>query len=340
VPTLSAALALGAAAGCNDTPPAPDGGAAGARVTGASAADNAASGGATSPPATPSPPAPPPALTEVRLRLGSWNLKKLGHGTGKRYDLLAQVIEASFDVVVVVEIMQVGGAHPGSDRLLTQLGETWTGAVTDAPRPRTGSGNSEFYGVLWRRGLVRMCDGWTGLRYADDNDGGPNGTGANVFVREPAYGCFAATRADGSVAFDFLAGAYHATWVGGKTSAIRAEVAHVADVLAQMTAARPGERDVWMLGDYNLVPAELARALAVTDDTEAGGGSTLRSTGARTPNLYDHLVVSDVAASPELRGKAHVLDVLDVASTPADFYRNVSDHLPIVVEVAATSDDD
>ncbi len=286
------------------------------------------------PPPRPQPPAQPqPGL---RVRLGEWNMKKLGHGTTKRYDLLARVIEANFDIVVLVEVMQLRRGHPGYERLLAELGGAWAAQVTDSPRPRTGSGNSEFYAIAWRRSLVRPCNGWQALRYATDNDGGPNGTGVDNFVREPAFGCFEAIRNQTRV-FDFMLGAFHATFQGAP--AIRAEAGHLGDVFQRMEHARPGEHDLWLLGDYNLTSTNLARAVTFADRTE-GAGSTLNSRGNVTRNLYDHFLVQDVHASTELHDNAQVLDVRSVASSPTVFYRNVSDHLPIVAEVAASRDDD
>ena len=105
------------------------------------------------------------------LRLGSWNIKKLGHGSAKNYPLTAQIIEDNFDILAVVEVMQKGGGHPGYDSLISQLGSTWAGMVTSEPRPNTNAGHAEFYAVVFRASRVSPCTGWSGLVYHDDNDG-------------------------------------------------------------------------------------------------------------------------------------------------------------------------
>lgn len=76
------------------------------------------------------------------VRLGAWNIKKLGHGSSKRYDLVAQVIEEHFDLVAILEVMQKGGTHPGYDELLGQAQETMT------PRASCGTmkGNCDVCG--------------------------------------------------------------------------------------------------------------------------------------------------------------------------------------------------
>lgn len=93
------------------------------------------------------------------LRLGAWNIKKLGHNNGKDYPLVADIIEDRFDVLAVVEVMQRQGAHPGYDELLAALGTGWAGMVTAAPRPNTTSGSAEFYAVLYRTSRAAPCAG-------------------------------------------------------------------------------------------------------------------------------------------------------------------------------------
>jgi hypothetical protein len=283
------------------------------------------------------PPAPPPAAKP--LRLGAWNIKKLGHGAETNYPLIATIIDGNFDVLAVVEVMQKSGGHPGYDALLKQLGDSWGGQLTASPRPKTGSGSSEFYAILYRRQAARPCSGWTELRYQRDNDGGPEGDGADHFAREPAFGCFEAIPAGGAVGFDFLLAAYHATWSEGKTAEIQKEVAHIGEVFEAMAKARPGEKDLFVVGDFNLVPAKLAEVVKARDRT-TGEGSTLNNKGERSENLYDHLLVWDETASAEITGDAVVLDLRALAGDGKAFFQTVSDHLPIVFGVMASGPDD
>ena len=106
-----------------------------------------------------------------------------------------------------------------------------------------------------------------------------------------------------------------------------------------MRLARPGEEDVFVMGDFNLVPDRLAAATELADRT-VGTGSTLNREGDITRNLYDHLLVANVTASSELRGSATVLDVRGVVDDPVTFRTTVSDHLPIVVTLSVAGPDD
>jgi hypothetical protein len=281
---------------------------------------------------------PDPVVAADAIRLGGWNIKKLGHGESKNYALVVQIIELNFDIVAVVEVMQRSGGRPGYDTLLQRLGAGWAGMVTARPRPNTSAGHSEFYAILYRTQRVQPCTGWTALQYIADNDGSANGSGADVFSREPAFGCFAARLPNGTTGFDFMLAAYHARFTGG-TTAIRNEVRNIPKVFEAMRAARPNERDHIIVGDFNLVPSNMQATLGHAVLT-VGTGSTLNDTGARTTNLYDHVLIFDQAATSELDGSPEILDVRDVATSPATFWQTVSDHLPIRARFRSGPDDD
>ena len=61
------------------------------------------------------------------IRVGSWNIKKLGHGSSTNFSLVAKVIKENFDILAVVEVMQKLAGHPGYDSLLSTLGAGWAG---------------------------------------------------------------------------------------------------------------------------------------------------------------------------------------------------------------------
>jgi len=255
------------------------------------------------------------------IRLGGWNVKKLGHGTSTNFPLVAQIIEANFDIVAIVEVMQKGGAHPGYDTLVAHLGSGWAGMVTSTPRPNTSAGDAEFYAILYRPGRIQPCDGWTALRYLADNDGSSAGTGPDVFSREPAFGCFAARLASGSTGFDFMLAAYHARWADGNTAEIKSEVRHVAEVFQAMMQARPGERDHILVGDFNLVRSNMEEVLELPILT-VGSGSTLNSAGERTGNLYDHMLIGDQAANRRTRRQPGDLGRARRCEQPQDVLSN------------------
>jgi len=276
------------------------------------------------------------------LRLGTWNIEKLGQEADTDYPLVAQIIADNFDVVAVEEIMVADGGHPGFDRLLAELGDDWDGFVTDRPRPDVMATYAEYYAVLWRRGLVRPCPGWSGLVYHEDNPGGTSGTGPNLFSREPAFVCLEAGfdmgPDSGTTGFDFVLAAYHAIWAGGDTAVTMAEVDHVDDVFASMAAACPGEEDLVIAGDFNL-ESDTIETLVDAHVLTQGSGSTLSDAGHISGNLIDHVLVRHASSTQEA-GPALVLDVRSAASSFPVFRETVSNHLPVSARFTVSVDDD
>jgi hypothetical protein len=267
--------------------------------------------------------------------------------------------------------MQKPHSHPGYDVLMPHLGSGWDGLITDTPRPDTSSGSSEFYAIVYRKNTVRPCANWTSiafsdtgeskpsLRYFPDNDGSEHGTGPDRFSREPAYACFVAgfdsqapsglNPKDGAVGVDFMLGAYHATWSDGNEDEIVDEVSNLKSVFMAMEQAKPGEADLLIVGDFNLVPsilhgAVLAAASGISPrgaaDRTEGSGSALNSNGDRTINLCDHILVHDEVATSEMVGNAVVLNRIGLAATPKIFYQTVSGHLPVMVRMRSSGPDD
>lgn len=260
-------------------------------------------------------------------------MRKLGHGKDKSYPRIARILEESCDLVALQEVMEKRGAPIGFDALLGALGDGWTGLVTDSPRPNTGDSQAERYAVLFRPGKVRVCPGFAALRYVPDDDGRGESGSPDRFYREPAFGCFVAG------ATDFVLGIYHARWNKGNRDAIAEEVSGVEGAMKAMASARPGEGDVWLVGDTNLVPSDLAKVFP-RERRARGKGSTLNDKGEITSHLYDQLLVWDGQASKELGAAAEVLDVRSLGGEAESFVREVSDHLPIRVLVATERDDD
>jgi hypothetical protein len=289
-----------------------------------------------SPAVAAAPTARPRAATAIRL--GEWNLRSLGRGSDKDLTRVAAAIEANFDILAVTEVLQIGGGHPGYDALLRALGPAWEGQIASTPRPNTAADGAEYYAILYRRDRVRPCSGWDGLRYVPDNDGSGNTGGPDHFLREPAFGCFEAG-APSAPGVDFLLAVYRAPTADGDAAETAAEVGHLDEVFTAMRLARPGEDDLIIAGDFHLESVELPRVTSAADRTR-GDGSLLNLLGDRNPSLPDHILVSDPRATAEMLGDAEPLDVRGVAPSNAEFYRTVSDHLPIMVRLRSSGPDD
>ena len=274
----------------------------------------------------------------VSLRMGAWNVEKLGYDNGKNYSMVSAIIEKNFDIVVVLEVMQKGGTHPGYEQLRLNLGTHWDGVVTNEPRPNTSSGNSEFYTVLFRKHIVGVCDGWEGLIYHQDNDGTQGEDERDYFRREPAFACFQSQRDGIKRGFDFMLAAYHARWKGGKQK-IKEEVERLDEVFRAMSDMRPGEKDLIIAGDFNLTPSNMEEALGVRP-AMSGLGSTLNASGARTRNIYDYILLHDADATTEMTEGPKIIDVRQFVASNKIYRDSVSDHLPVVAIFSSDGEDD
>jgi hypothetical protein len=270
------------------------------------------------------------------VRLGAWNLRKLGFDPAKDLASVARIIEAHFDLLAVIELMWTERGPPLA-QLLDLLGPGWSGHVTSSARPNLPSPHAEYYAVLYRRERVAPCAELRELRFSDDADGSAAGGGEGLFLREPAFGCYRVGQALG--ARDFLLGVYHARWGDGRAAEIADEVQHIDEAFAALARLLPGERELFMIGDFNLTPSELAPLTRARDRTQ-GQGSTLAAAGAVSAHLYDHLLAFGEPANAALPADAVVLDVRAEASEPASFRERVSDHLPIVANLPASPDAD
>jgi hypothetical protein len=275
-------------------------------------------------PAAP-PPAPKPSFESIRL--GTWNVRNLGRRPEQDVGRIALVIEQHFDVLTLTEIAHAAGGHPGYDRLLAALGPGWGGLVSDTPRPPGDGG--EYYAVVYRRDRVRPCQGWERLRTVSPS---------NAFVRAPDFACLEAGDLD-APGIDFLLAAYRAPFADGDAAVAAADVARLGDAFTAMKLARPGEDDLIIAGNFNLESVELAHVLKASDHT-IGDGSKLNLLGDRTSTLPDHILVFDDLATTELLGEAEALDVRGIAPSHEEFYRTVSDHLPIMLRLSTFGRDD
>lgn len=264
------------------------------------------------------------------FRLCSWNIERLGFDNGKDYRALAEILEDHCDAAVLLEVMPGDDGAPGYEALRSELGNDWTGARTEDPRPK-GASYSEHSAIVWRADRLEFCEGFFGLRLVPDGDDGDE---KDLFDREPAFSCFKIA----GTGFDFLLAAYHANW-DDSIAVIQDEVRFIDAAAEIMLESVKNEDDLLILGDFNLTPENLSEVteLAIFG---TGDGSTLNDSGARTDNLYDNLLVHSLSATPELTDRAEVLDLRNEAGGPESYAKHLSDHLPIRVTLFPSREDD
>jgi hypothetical protein len=261
-------------------------------------------------PAAPDP-APPPT------RVGFWNVQRLGLTPGKDVALLCSLALSHFDVLGLVELM----AEDATDdlrALRTCLEAELVVLETERPSP-PGSPYREHAWLALRPGHARPCSASSRALEVPPATSG--------FARPPAFACVELAWGQALVL-----GVYHARWGTGEPADVAREVVRLPEVMraAGAALAPPASAGVWLLGDLNLQPGEVAAHAGLAAHTK-GGGSTLGPGGAPTAHLYDQLLVAPGSA---LSATAHVLDLREAAGGPEAYRQTLSDHLPIVVELA------
>jgi hypothetical protein len=243
-------------------------------------------------------------------------VQRLGLAPGKDVALLCSLARSHFDVLALVELM-AEDATGQLQALRTCLAEELVVLETARASP-PGSPYREHAWLALRPGHAVPC---TASPAALEVPPGTSG-----FARPPAFACLAL--ASGHA---LMLGVYHARWGSGEPAEVAREVVQLPVVMraAGASLALPTSGSVWLLGDLNLQPEEVAAHSGFKSHT-VGGGSTLGPDGARTTHLYDQLLVAPGSA---LTATAHVLDLRDAAGGPEAYRRTLSDHLPIVVEL-------
>lgn len=277
-----------------------------------------------------------PDIPASTLRIGSWNLRKLGLETHKDLTTIARVIDTHFDLIALNEVMWTTDGE-AVQALEQQLGQGWALQITSTARPNLPYEHAEHYAVAYRLSSVAPCVEQSDLRYVADNDGSNQSDGPDLFLREPAVGCYRAAPTFGSG--DFLLAVYHARWGDGTELQIASEARHIDRALDTMQVSSPRERHLFLIGDLNLSSAAL-QGLSKARDRTRGQGSTLNTRGDISDHLYDHLLAWGDTANRALLDDAAVIDVRAEASTPATYRAQISDHLPIVARLHLTTDDD
>ncbi len=249
------------------------------------------------------------------IRVGTWNVRRLGHGT-RRFEDVAQVIETSFDAVALQEVMTPQGV---SDLLAHRPG--WDAEMS--PRAVGRGPYKEWYAVLYRVGSLDVQHSFA----VDDP--------RDVFAREPFVVCMRAT------AFDFCLVTIHIIY-GDRVGPRDAELRALGDVVNRLRE-RDGERDWLVVGDFNRTPTARGwDALKASGWRFTLSGRVATSLGKqRYSNPYDHILIDD-RFTTELVGSADRIDIVEMVCA-GDFgrcRRLVSDHAPVSARFVVDGVDD
>ncbi|MCC6418317.1 MAG: endonuclease/exonuclease/phosphatase family protein [Gemmataceae bacterium] len=297
---------------------------------------------------------PQPAAT---LRVGSWNLDHLGdkgarRGPGENVeqtpaDLARYIRHSGVDLLAVQEVSANGPAPRGFParfrtnsiltKALTELNRTpgndWTHVLF--PKARA-SDTSQWTGIAWKAARVKPV----GSPFLVPVAHGRSSKGAPMWDRNVHALQFSA----GSGKTDFLALVVHlkANTTGNFAEHRYQEVKDLVAKLPQVAKAFPGEKDLVIVGDTNILRASEP---AVAELERAGfrdlNKADLDTHTAKETQPFDRVFVPK--GQPEFaRSTLRVLDDFQKKERLSfyDYRKRFSDHYLVVTEVSVLKDDD
>ena len=294
----------------------------------------------------------PPSKLDETLNVASWNIREFGKMRHKRWrseaavHYIAEIIN-QFDLVAIVELRD--DLHD-LYRVMDILGPYWHAVFSDFNTDRAG--NRERIGYLYDKRAVAF----TGLAAeADPPRKKDPATGEYVSLIEWWRSPFMASFRAGT--FDFILITAHVRW-GGDDEAARVEPL---TKLAEWIRDRRKEKaiidkDIILMGDFNIPEYDDACFEAITKHglkIPAVLRGMKHGTNLRRDKRYDQILY-DPQYTKSFTGVGGALDFFrnnwrelfpkadfpDMASNSYDFTYELSDHLPLWVQLDTWTDDE
>lgn len=249
------------------------------------------------------------------LSIGSWNIKRLGHGDSKNYQTTAE-IASHFDFLAIQEAMNEEGIATLVAEIETQTDESWTYHQShDLGR----SSYTETYVFLWRDSKIEYAGGE--VVYLDPGD---------KFIREP----FSSTFKDKKTGEEFVVATAHLIY-GDSVEDRRAEARELAVYWDWLIETYENPETLILAGDFNLDPTDQAWGAIYSRDVNpliTNGETTLSTIEGQYANLYDNFWVNgNPAINIQSSGIIRFNECYGITN---DVARNtISDHAPIYLLV-------
>lgn len=253
------------------------------------------------------------AATAADINVGSWNVKRLGHGNQQSYEALAAVA-SKFDIIALQEVMTIDGLDRLERAIETASGQPWSRLESHL----VGSKNyKEAYAILFRDSTIEYDEG--AVVYLDRG---------NRFIREPFSAKFK-VKADQTA---FALSTVHVLYGKGVDDRTP-EIIALADYWQWLGEVYPAT-ELIMVGDFNLPPSHAAWAplKQYAKPLITTGASTLSGKDGRFANLYDNIFVS--RQSKLAVSRAGIVNYPKLIGWNHEKSRkHVSDHAPVYLSL-------
>ncbi len=253
--------------------------------------------------------------------IASFNTLHLGWSDEKKYDEMAEFL-AFFDLVALQEVMGEKGLEELVEALNDRGEEKWEYHMSPYS---VGSGEyREYYAFVWKGSRVNFIK----------ENGYYEGSKKGSFERPP-YG---ATFKIGE--FDLILVSCHSIF-GKSINERRVEALHMEKVYEYYQEQDLREQDILLAGDFNLPAYDEAFSglLSHRDKIYYGISPKNKTTIGKSglSSSYDNIFYS-YKYTGEYTGNSGIIDFTN--GRYREVRKNISDHLPVFMEVDITRDDD
>jgi hypothetical protein len=252
--------------------------------------------------------------------IASFNAQRLGNYP-KDYALMAKAL-SGFDVIGVVEVMNITGLENIVNALNKSSNQKWGYIISErsAGTPRY----KEFYAFIWKTPQVKLIKSCGFYKEVKESD----------FAREPYASSFKIGN------FDFIFVICHVIW-GDKPSKRCEEVEKLPFVYDYFKGFLKNEKDVFIAGDFNTQPDSKCwnDILGTSDKIKSTITIDTKTTVSENGfvSSYDNILYNSNKIKWVV--KSGSLDLTKICSMK-NYRDNVSDHVPVYVEVKTDQDSD
>lgn len=259
------------------------------------------------------------SFAENKAYISSFNVLRLG-ASKKNYESLANIVK-EFDIVGLIEVSNKSGVEKLVDSVEKISGLDWSYHIASYP---VGSKKyKEYYGYIFRNDKVKFLKSHG---YFKDSE--------NDFIREPYGADFKINN------FDFTFILIHSIY-GKKKSFRIAEAESLPKVYDYFQKINGDENDIILCGDFNLSVRSPGFYPLLSHEDKISNliSPNLKTTIGKNKlaNQYDNIFISK-KYTKEFTGLSGTLDF-----TQNNFElsrKEISDHLPVFIEVDTSIDDD
>jgi endonuclease/exonuclease/phosphatase family metal-dependent hydrolase len=272
---------------------------------------------------------PPNGNTAATITMASFNTLHLGWDNGKDLNKLADVLK-SYDVIGLQEVMNEDTLKKVRDLLREHTGTEWQYVISLRNLGR--SSYKEYYAVLYRLDKTTYTSNSAEI-WNDEGD---------LFEREPFFASFKSRN------FDYTIIVMHSDFDNNK-EVMRKEARLLYTVYNKIQERNPNEKDVILMGDFNLSANDIGwdslKTIPTMTNLIPGTTQTTLSTSGGLSSAYDNIWIRTQFTGNEFTDTSkadyyYTLMFSGSANPGLEARGTISDHVPVLARFRVDKADD